>query len=324
MDNQQQRFVPKATGSMKLTNVARGKQREPYRVLLAGVEGIGKTTFAAAAPSPIFIEPERGSGHLDVPRFPPPTNLPDVLEAVQELTVSEHAFQTVVIDTIDWLEPMVWAFVCSRDGKSDVEDYGYGKGYQVALDEWRKVLSALERLEKAKGMNVILLAHTQLRSFKNPEGDDFDRYELKLHAKAGGLVKEWVKAVLFTNYETYAVKAKNALKAKGVSSGARLIFTTRSAAYDAKNRYSLPPALPLSWPDFDTAAQLGQPMSGPELLEAIRQNAARVSDDVAKQVAGALERAAGDVGKLSELNNWVAAKIAMASNTNPSSTKKES
>ncbi len=290
MSNAQPGLAPRASGVMKLSSITSGKRREPYRLLLAGVEGIGKTTFAASAPKPILLEPEQGSGHLDVPRFPPPANLADVFAAVEELISGQHDYQTLVVDTVDWLEPLVWQFVCARDGKLDIEDYGYGKGYQVALDEWRKVLAALERLQNLKGMNVILLAHTTLRTFKNPEGEDFDRYELKLNAKAAGIVKEWVKAVLFTNYETFAVKAKGALKAKGVASGARLLYTTRSAAYDAKNRYSLPAALPLSWAEFDRAAKLGQPLTDDELREAIKVNAARAGGEVEKSAVAALAR----------------------------------
>lgn len=324
-DTTQLRIAPRATGAMKLANVTRGKQKEPYRILLAGVEGIGKTTFAAGAPSPIFLEPEKGSGHLDVPRFPVPANFADALEAIAELTTGEHSFQTVVVDTVDWLEPLIWSHICTRDGKTDIEDYGYGKGYQAAVDEWRKFVSALERLEKAKGMNVVLLAHSQLRSFKNPEGEDFDRYELKLNLKAAGVLKEWVKAVLFTNYETWAIKAKGTLKAKGVSSGARLVYSTRSAAYDAKNRYSLPAALPLAWADFEKAALAHQPLTSVELVEAIKKNAATAGGDVEKTALGALERAGDDAQKLAELNNWVAAKLAVAAQSNPQpEAKKES
>lgn len=321
-NNPQLRVVPRATGAMTLANVKSGKRKEPYRILLAGVEGIGKTTWAANAPKPILVEPEEGSGHLDVPRFPPPSNYPDVLAAIEQLTTQPHEHQTLVIDTVDWLEPMLWRFICARDGEANIESYGYGKGYQAAVDEWRIFLGALERLQKTKGMNVILLAHTQLKTFKNPEGEDFDRYELKLNLKAAGVLKEWVKAVLFTNYETYAVKAKGAMKAKGVASGARLIYTTRSAAYDAKNRYSLPAALPLDWASFEKAVQLGQPMTDDELRAAITANAARLDEAIRTKV---LEKAAGLTGeKLAEANNWVAAQVALlpsnpttTSNTNP-------
>lgn len=303
------RAVPKASGTMKLGNLVKGRQKEPWRILLAGVEGIGKSTFGAAAPKPIFLDAEGGSGHLDVPRFPRPSNLPDVHEALRELTEGTHDFETLVVDTVDWLEPLVWAFICQRDGKTDIEDYGYGKGYQAALDEWRPIVGALERLEKTRGMNIILLAHTQLKTFKNPQGEDFDRYELKLNLKAAGILKEWVKAVLFANFEQYAVKAEKDkankfARAKGISTGQRLVFTERDAAYDAKNRYALPPQLPLSWESFEKAAANGPT----ELRARISAIAANVGGQLEKEALESIVRCGDDPVKLAQLHSWIQSK----------------
>lgn len=312
MQNQPQqaaRVIPKASGMMKLGNLVKGRQKEPWRLLLAGVEGIGKSTFGAAAPRPVFLDAEGGTGHLDVQRFPKPSNLPDVHEALRELAEGQHDFETLVVDTVDWLEPLVWDFICQRDGKSDIEDYGYGKGYQAALDEWRPLISALERVEKTRGMNIILLAHTQLKTFKNPQGEDFDRYELKLHLKAGGLLKEWVKAVLFANFEQYAVKAEKDkankfARAKGISTGQRLVFTERDAAYDAKNRYALPGQIALSWEAFTAAAANGPT----ELRDRIAAIAAQVGGQFEKETLEAVVRAGDDSVKLAQLHSWIASK----------------
>jgi hypothetical protein len=303
------RAAPKASGTMKLGNLVKGRQKEPWRLLLAGVEGIGKSTFGAAAPKPVFLDAEGGTGHLDVQRFPRPTNLADVHEALRELTDGEHAFETLVVDTVDWLEPLVWQHICQRDNKADIEDYGYGKGYQAALDEWRPLIAALERLEKARGMNIVLLAHTQLKTFKNPQGEDFDRYELKLHQKAGGLLKEWVKAVLFANFEQYAVKAEKDknnkfARAKGISTGQRLIYTERDAAYDAKNRYALPPQIALNWEAFITAAANG----AVELTARIKALAAQIGGQVEKDTLESLARCGEDSVKLAQLPGWISSK----------------
>lgn len=321
MPKQEQRVrlpPPKATGTMRLGNITKGRLKESWRLLLAGIEGIGKTSFGAAMPKPIFIEPERGSGHLDVARFPTPRNFADVLDAVRELRESTHDYQTLVIDTVDWVEPLIWSHMCIRDRQPDIEEYGYGKGYQLAVDEWRLLLRELEQLERAKAMNVLLLGHSVVRTFKNPEGEDFDRYELMMNVKAGGLLKQWASAVLFAHYEQYAEKKKGALKAKGVASGERLIFTNRTAAYDAKNRYELPASLPLSWDEFMRAATTQRTPA--ELIELITINAKNAGADVEKQVVSALERAGEDTAKLTQLNNWVVAKAAIA----PQPTTEES
>lgn len=300
---------PAATGVMRLTNVVTGRQREPWRVLLFGVEGIGKSSFGASMPKPIFVDPETGSGQLDVARFPPPQNFADVLDAVRELRETKHAYESVVFDTVDWIEPLIFRHICQRDRMADIEEYGFGKGYNVALEEWRKFLREVEALERMKGMNICLLGHSQVKTFKNPEGADFDRYEPQIHAKAAGLLKQWPRAVLFAHYEQYAEKENRyALKAKGVATGERLIFTNRTAAYDAKNRYDLPASLPLSWDAFLQAATTER--TGAELVELIKVAAKNAGEDVQKAATAAIERAAGDVTKLKQLNNWVATKAA--------------
>lgn len=302
---------PAAPKRMALDKLLKGKIEQPRRILLYGTEGIGKSTFAASAPAPIFVGPEDGTSQLDVTRFPKPLAWPDVLEAVRTLTNDEHAFKTFVLDTADAAEPLLWAHMCERDsqpGKTirDVEDYGYGKGYQKALDEWRVFLSMLERLRAARGMHVILLAHAQIKPFKNPQGEDFDRYELKLNAKAGGLLKEWCDAVLFANYETFAVKDEKK-RVRGVSSGARIICTERTAAYDAKNRYGLPESLPLSWEDFDRLATAGADAAA--LRSEIERKAAELPD-LKAVILEWVAKAGDNAQSLALINNKVNARIA--------------
>ena len=295
---------------MTLDKLVRGRQKTPLRLVLSGVEGVGKSTFAAAAPTPIFIAAEDGTSQLDVVRFPTPETWTDVMEAIQVLTVEKHPYETLVLDTIDWAEPLLWAHICVRDSKSSIEDYGYGKGYVAALDEWRLLLAAFERLRRAAGMNIILVGHSWIRNFKNPEGGDFDRYELKLHPRAAGLVREWSDASLFANYETLAVKDDKTKRVKGVSTGARLLHTVRTAAFDAKNRFNLPDTLPLSWSDFMAAIEKQEPASADELIAAIKQNAALVGGEVEKLAIGHLAKVGRDAVKLAALHDRLLAKLA--------------
>lgn len=265
-------FQPKgapAPKRMTLGAVTKASGPQPLRVLLYGPEGIGKTSFGAAAPAPIFLGPEDGTAFLPVKpwRFPEPQCWTDVLDAVRELTTQRHEFQTLVLDTLDWIEPLVWQHICRRDGQAGIEAYGYGKGYVAALDEWRLAIAALEQLRRAKGMHVVALAHAHIKPFKNPEGDDYDRFTLKIHDKAGGLWKEWSDAVLFANYETFLKKEGNRTRATG--SGARFVYTQRRAAFDAKNRFDLAERLPLDWSDFALATSLPGPATAAR-CEALR------------------------------------------------------
>jgi hypothetical protein len=242
---------------MRLDAIRTGRLIKPVRVLVVGVEGVGKSTFAANAPSPVFLAPEDGTASLDVARLPEPQHWTDIFDAVELLSREAHSFKTLVVDTVDWAEPLCWKSVCEDGKKSSIEDFGYGKGYTAALERWRMLLSRLDALRERKGMHIILLAHAQVRTFKNPDIEigDYDRYELKLHQKTSGVLKEWSDAVLFANYETLVKRDKDndldhKSRGRGIFDGKRVLHTTRHAAWDAKNRYELPHTIPLSWEAF--------------------------------------------------------------------------
>jgi hypothetical protein len=301
---------------MTLAAVSKGVVVAPYRIVIHGTDGVGKSTFAADAPSPIFIGAEDGTGHLDVARFPAPECWADVLDAVRTLTREEHGYKTLAIDSLDWVEPHIWQTVCDAAGVDHLEEVGggYGKGPAAALDLWRSLLSAIERLQAAKGMHVILIAHTQIKPFKNPEGDDWERYVLKLHPGAAGLCREWVKGVYFANYETFAVKDKSK-RIRGVSTGARLLYTQRTAAYDAKDRYCLPESLPLSWEDFDAAAKAASPADPKALAAEIERKAKILGGEIEAFATEYLAKHAGDAVALAKLNDRLNGKIGEKADT---------
>lgn len=303
-----------APSRMTLQAVTRGKVEKPPRIMLFGVEGVGKSTFAANAPSPIFLAAEDGTAQLDVARFPEPRTWVDALDAVRELTTAGHDYKTLVIDTLDWLEPMCWQHLVDNAGKDikSIEDFGYGKGYAAALDQWRIFLAALERMRNARTMGVIMLAHSWIKPFKNPEGEDFDRYELKLHAKAGGLLKEWADAVLFARFETFADKDSKTKRVRGVSTGARVLHTVRTAAYDAKNRYDLPEVMPLDYGAFAEAVKAHAPADPLTLVADIEKMLESADETLAKAVRETVAIAAGNASKLAQIANRLKAKLGIA------------
>lgn len=303
-------------GPRMLSAVTKGKIAKPIRALLYGVEGVGKSTFGANAPSPIVLGTESGTAELDVARFADPDSWADVMAAVDELRTEAHDYKTLVIDTLDWLEPLCWARVCERPDekgkrRESIEDFGYGKGYTAALDEWRLLLARLEQLRAARGMNVIMLAHSWIKPFKNPEGDDFDRYELKLHAKAGGLLKEWCDAVLFAHYETLTDKDRNK-RVRGISTGARLIHTTRTAAWDAKNRYDLPDTMPLDWSAFADAVVAHRPADPAAIRDSIAEMLTDANAELAAKVRAAVNKDPENAAYLARIQNKLQATIGEA------------
>lgn len=299
---------------MTLASVQRGKLPQPHRLVVYGPDGVGKTTFGANAPAPIFLGAEKGTAQIDVARFPQPKEWSDVQDAILTLLNEQHDYRTLVIDTLDWLEPLLHTMIAKAESVSSIDDIAYGRGFNVALDHWRRMLAQLELLSDKRGMNIVLLAHSQIRQFKNPQGDDFDRYELKLHHKASGLIREWGDAVLFATYETFAVKKEG--RVRGMDSGARVIHTSRTAAFDAKNRHNLPNTLPLSWDDFDTACKTDKPAD--QLRAAIEALIADADAELTAKVRATLEKAGDSAVKLTQIRNRL---IAATSNNNEEEQK---
>lgn len=223
------------------------------RMMVYGVEGIGKTTFAASAPAPIFICTEDGLGSLQVDHFPLATKPGDVLDAIAALATEAHEFRTVVLDSVDWLDNLIWQDV---EATHDAKDLAYGKGAMIVADRWRDVLAGLNHLRNTKGMSVILIAHCQIKRFDSPEVEPYDRYQPKLQERSNAILREWVDAVLFANYRTVIKKDDlgfSKTNNRGFSTGERLLFTSEKPAYMAKNRYGLPDSIPMQWDAFTQA-----------------------------------------------------------------------
>jgi len=303
---------------MSLGSIRKGPRAAPDRILLMGVEGVGKSSFAAAAPNPIFIASEDGIRHLDVASFPQPETFRDARAAVQLLAKEAHDYRTLVVDTLDWLEPLCWAQVCRANGWESVETPGYGKGFVPVLDLWREFVNDLDALRGAKGMEILLLAHTQIRAFENPAGPNYSRFECKLHKGAAALLREWADVCLFATYEDQVVDAKGreqtdvAKRGKAVSSGRRVMYTQRTAAWDAKNRLGLPFVLPLDYGEFDAARKAGQPASPAALEAEARELLGKWAPDDATRAKAeaALAKAAGHAAALAKVVDRLRSKVA--------------
>lgn len=226
---------------------------QPPRVLVHGVAGIGKTTFAAGAEDAVVVMTEDGLGKLQVPHFPLATSYAQVAEALDALLNEEHPYRTVVVDSVDWLEPLIWAETARRNGWSSIETPGYGKGYAEALNVWREYIDRLNALRDRKGMAVVQIAHTDIKRFDSPEHEPYDRYVIKLQTRASALLQEHSDVVLFANYRISVAKADvgfNKKVARALGSGERIMHTAERPAFLAKNRYGLPDTLPLDWKAF--------------------------------------------------------------------------
>jgi hypothetical protein len=217
------------------------------------VEGFGKTSWAAYSTRPVFmmargetgLETLIAAGQIpETPHFPEIQTWEETFDAIRFLHDESHEFRTLVLDTMNGFERLCHEHVCIRDFNGLWDDkgfLGYMRGYEVALADWREFLTELDKLRE-KGMAIIALCHSRVATFKNPEGPDYDRYEADMHRKTWGLTHKWADMVLFGNWLTLTDDKK---KGKAQGGHHRILYTERTAAYDAKNRHGLPPQIEL-------------------------------------------------------------------------------
>lgn len=228
--------------------VTSGVQAAPVKVVLYGPEGIGKSSFAAKFPQPVFIDTEGGTKRLNVARLPAPTSWAMLLDEVEEVRKGNVPCRTLVVDTADWAERLCIEAVCAKAKVHGIEDFGYGKGYTYVKEEFSRLLDALEEVLNT-GRHVVVLAHAAITKFEQPDAvGNYDRWGMKTSKQVAPLLREWCDMLLFANYKTIVEKSGSGQNAKNKASGARrVMYTAHHACWDAKNRFGLPEEVPFDY-----------------------------------------------------------------------------
>lgn len=220
-------------------------QIEPMKVLIYGVEGIGKTTFASKFPDPIFIDTEGSTDFINARKLPNPTSWTILLDELEDIK-SDPRGKTLIIDTLDWAERLAKKYLMDKNKWAAIDSTNYGSRYVALSDEIGKLLNKLTEI-KDVGINVVLTAHAETKKHELPdEMGQYDKYTLKLEKRDAALAKEWADMILFFNYKTTIItdSKSNSKKATG---GQRVMYTTHKPAWDAKNRLGLADELPIDF-----------------------------------------------------------------------------
>lgn len=249
-----------------MMNITTGIQDKPVKAVIYGPEGIGKSTFAAQFPQPLFIDTEGSTTRLNVARTDTPTSLAMLSSMLDELRRDMQGYKTLVIDTADWAERLCTKTVCEKNQKSGIEEFGYGKGFTYVYEEMGRILNQLTDIWE-HGTNIVITAHAAIRKFEQPdEMGAYDRWELKLinapKCNVCAMIKEWADMVIFANYKTYSVAVDKDGKKHKAQGGERVMYTTHNPCWDAKNRFDLAPELPF---DFGQIAHIFAPQQAVQM-----------------------------------------------------------
>lgn len=221
---------------------------QPPLLVLYGEPGVGKTTFAVSAPNPFVIDFENGSKNFDVARVHP-ESLDDMHEVLDFLLNEKHDYQSIVLDSADWLESSIHKKICKESGANTISDKrndvtAFGNGHIRAANEFKYVLMRLEEIRNKRNMAIIITGHSHVKRIDEPDGGAYDKYVIKLHDKAGSVLTEWATAILFAKKETKLDQNGKAHE------GRRVLVADGTKAATAKNRLELPATMDMSWNGF--------------------------------------------------------------------------
>jgi len=246
-----------------LKSISKNTVKSP-RIVVYGPPGVGKTTFAAMSEQPIFILTEEGLGDLeDIHAIPVDesgkphvaTTFADVIDCFAALGSQDHDFKTVVIDSLDALEQLIWASTCRRMGYSSIEAPGWAKGYREANTEWDEFFACVSALRDIKNMTVIMIAHSAYTHINDPERPSYDTNTLNVHKYAIPIIVGTADIVGFAAQKVYTQAdaipgKKDDKRVRAVAGVKRELRLSISPAFTAKNRYHMPDSVPLSWEEF--------------------------------------------------------------------------
>lgn len=233
-------------------NITQGPIQKAQKVILYGVEGIGKSTFLSHFPDPLFIDTEGSTAKLNVKRLDRPSSWIMLLDMIDYVANTPGVCKTLCIDTADWAERLCAEHICDKAGKKGIEDFGYGNGFTYLSEEFGRLLNRLQGVID-RGINVAISAHAQVVKFEQPdEQGAYDRWEMKLGIKktekrTAAMLKEWADMVLFANYKTVVFATDDKGTKHKATGGQRVMYTAHHPCWDAKNRHDLPAELPLDF-----------------------------------------------------------------------------
>lgn len=236
---------------------------KPPKICIYGPAGIGKSTFAKGAPSPIYLATEDRHGHLgiDAFEFAPgrfyAINYKECINAMLFLLREEHDKKTFVLDTGDWLQHFIYEEIVQENGAQDIQDpkkLSYQRGYELAEKKWYKdIFPIIQALNTQRKMWVILIFHSDVHNIKDTEKETYGKVAPAIHKDSTQAIVDFCDIVGFIDQKIIVSEGDDG-KMRAKTIGDIVMKLGRSPAYYAKDSYGLPETLPFrkedSWKTF--------------------------------------------------------------------------
>lgn len=255
--------APSSGGSM-LGSVTTGISKMGQRLVISGVEKIGKTTLACGAPGALLVPMEVGYAAMPIPKTRVPQNFGEVLGLVEEVKQNtirgNRPCETLIFDTGTALERIIDLQTIADDPKSQQKKLtmetahdGYGKAYAHSNMLFDRLLKALDELAIYGGINIIITAHVFASRGIDPIHGEYDTWDLLLHSpknnKSHGkreILTQWADLVGLLYEPVFITKGEGETLSKASSlNRGRVLGVSRTPGYVAGNRYGLNGEVPI-------------------------------------------------------------------------------
>lgn len=219
-----------------------------------GVGGVGKTSFAAGAEAPVFlidrqemgIHELRKSGQIkrEIPVMPAAETWLEVQEMLAAVAEGgyQKGYRTLVVDSLTGMEYLCFRHHCDEAFAGDWTNTGFFSYQQgprnAAKTVWPDFLGALDAVRDS-GMNVILIGHSRVATFNNPDGANYDRWVPYLDKETWAITYRWCELCLFANYFVDLEQKAGSARKKATGGRTRYLHTEWNATYDAKHRWNM-------------------------------------------------------------------------------------
>lgn len=144
-----------------------------YTIMFYGEPKTGKTTIASQFDQALLLAFE--VGYLAIPGImAQPINSWSEFKKVLKQLKSEEAhdvYKNIIVDTADIAYDLCEKWICSQQGVSNIADLAFGKGYKMASKEFDECLRQIPQM----GYGLILISHSQDKTFKDEEGVEYNQ-----------------------------------------------------------------------------------------------------------------------------------------------------